>query len=203
MCAWESELWRGALHLTTVRAMISVAPAFFIPVVTSASDLVHDSRFDRTAVYDALYSKGYQVQSLNYSQSHLLLPVVHTLMNESKGDWELKTALDVGCSHGYAVTKLWELGLQASGIDLSNVAIDIARQTRPDEMELRCVAPFPGRNRSCFQQGSVADLPWANRSFDLTMSSDVLEHVPPALTDFAVAEMSRVTRKVSTAGDYD
>ncbi|EOD33314.1 hypothetical protein EMIHUDRAFT_229866 [Emiliania huxleyi CCMP1516] len=141
--------------------------------------LAHDTRYDRTQVYDALYSRGYQVQSLNYSQSRLLLPAVGQLvLNQSGSSEPLRTALDVGCSHGFAVSKLWEMGLHASGVDLSGVAVSIARKARQDALE-RCVPPLPGRPASCFLQGSVADLPWPSRAFDVTMSSDVLEHVPP------------------------
>ena len=143
--------------------------------------LAHDTRYDRTQVYDALYSRGYQVQSLNYSQSRLLLLAVGQLvLNQSGSSEPLRTALDVGCSHGFAVSKLWEMGLHASGVDLSGVAVSIARKARQDALE-RCVPPLPGRPASCFLQGSVADLPWPSRAFDVTMSSDVLEHVPPEL----------------------
>ena len=123
-----------------------------------AAALAHDTRYDRTQVYDALYSRGYQVQSLNYSQSRLLLPAVGQLVLNQSGSEPLRTALDVGCSHGLAVSKLWEMGLHASGVDLSGVAVSIARKARQDALE-RCVPPLPGRPASCFLQGSVADLP--------------------------------------------
>ena len=146
-------------------------------------------QYDRSAVYDALYSRGYQVHSLNFSLSGPLIDFISTQPS-------VASVLDVGCSHGFAVSRLWSLGLKASGIDMSNVAVALAREIRGNGSEARCILPREGHPRSCFQQGSAASLPWPDRSFDITMSSDVLEHVPPMLVDVAVAEMSRVTRKL-------
>ena len=225
-----------------------------LPEVTASAD---DPKYDRTDVYDALYSKGYQTsQGMNYTQSRQLLLAIHELQLNTA----LSTALDVGSSHGFGVARLWEMGLRASGADLSGVAVDIARKARGDELALRCVAPNEGHLQSCFQKASVVSLPWPNRSFDVSkfllfsnksyctalldrllclgsyytttcmttelgrillhyydyclrlfqaavprsqptsvllavMSSDVLEHVPLPLVDFAVAELSRVARK--------
>eukprot|EP00966_Prymnesium_polylepis_P226923 5250400-Prymnesium_polylepis.2 len=163
--------------------------AVAVPVAATANSVVHDARYDRTQFYDALYARGYH-RILNYSQTQILFPTIRELLSEG---WALQSALDVGCSHGLAVTRLWELGLRASGVDLSHAAIETARRVRPDEQR-RCVVPNAGHNLSCFQQGSAAELPWPNRSFDLTVSSDVLEHVPLELADLAIAELSRVTR---------
>lgn len=158
---------------------------------SSASDDL--AAYDRTAVYDALYSRGYQLtHNSSYSQSGWLIP---TLRELQRNDSRLRTALDLGCSHGLATTQLWDLGLRASGVDISNVAIAAARRIRGGDVDKQCVPPIPDSPLSCFQQGSVINLPWPDDAFDVTMSSDVLEHLPPQIVGRAVAELSRVTRR--------
>jgi hypothetical protein len=60
----------------------------------------------------------------------------------------------------------------------------------------------------CFRQASAASLPFANRSFDAVMSTDVLEHVEAAYVKMAVAEMARVAKtriyvKISNRGEFN
>ena len=47
---------------------------------------------------------------------------------------------------------------------------------------------------------SAADLPFADRSFDAIVASDVLEHVPPELRDRVIAEALRVGRRLVIFG---
>ena len=102
--------------------------AFAAADTTIGNALAHDARYDRTAVYDALYSHGYQLQSLNYSQSHQLLQRIREMSKAV----ELRTALDIGSSNGFGVQELWAAGLHASGIDLSGQAVAFARKHRAD-----------------------------------------------------------------------
>jgi hypothetical protein len=52
--------------------------------------------------------------------------------------------------------------------------------------------PAAGRgNGGDFVHGSILDLPFADRSFDVAVSVDVLEHLPANLRDRAVAELVR------------
>jgi SAM-dependent methyltransferase len=44
--------------------------------------------------------------------------------------------------------------------------------------------------------GSVLDLPFADHTFDVVVSSDMLEHLPPTARAGAVAEMKRVGRRL-------
>lgn len=48
--------------------------------------------------------------------------------------------------------------------------------------------------------GSAAALPFPDQSFDASIASDVMEHIPPALRDQVTAEIFRVTRKIAIVG---
>jgi SAM-dependent methyltransferase len=52
----------------------------------------------------------------------------------------------------------------------------------------------------CPVLASAANLPFADRTFDGVIASDVLEHIPPALRKPAIAEILRVTRKLAIFG---
>lgn len=93
--------------------------------------------------------------------------------------------IEVGCGPGelagrlFALDRGWAAGpVQYIGIDVSAEQVSIARQRWP---HLR------------FEVASAYGLPFADRSADLVMACEVLEHLDdPAL---AVAELARVSRK--------
>ncbi len=87
--------------------------------------------------------------------------------------------LDVGCGTGGFLRWAVESGRFASiaGADLGSDAIDFARRRVP-EADLR-VAP-------------MRELPFADASFDLVVSHDVLQHVPEPEVDESLRELRRV-----------
>jgi len=86
------------------------------------------------------------------------------------------SVLEVGCSAGRQLDALAESGFtELEGIDLS-----------PDAV-LHC--KWPAR------VGDARDLPFADDSFDLVMTSGALMHVPPAEKGKALSEMKRVARR--------
>ena len=147
------------------------------------------------ALYDALYATGYHSLS-NVSRAYEVIAYfANTSHTELRG---VNSVLDVGCSHGFAVAKLWEIGYTASGVDISTIAIDKARKLR-GQPKGQCILP-------CFAQGPATAIPHANASFDAIMSTDVLEHVQPADVRSTIHELSRVARKllilkIATRGD--
>lgn len=158
------------------------------PPPPRARELVNAS-----TLYDALYTGGYH-SDVNASRAVDLLPFVVNIAKR----YHASSVLDVGCSHGWAVHKLWHDGFHASGVDVSGVAVALAKRTRGEPAN-SCVGP-------CFVQASATTLPWANRSFDIVMSTDVLEHLGPTDVLLAVRELNRVaTRalvlKISRAHD--
>ena len=106
--------------------------------------------------------------------------ITRSLLNQVCPKGTVMTALDAGCGTGGMLS--WLSHYTGSdgvvGIDLSQTALEFCR-TR-DERELT--------------QGSVAQLPFADSSFDLVTSFDVLQHVLDKGDVRAIAEIYRVLR---------
>jgi len=83
--------------------------------------------------------------------------------------------LDAGCGSGRTLDDLAEYGA-VSGIDLSEFAADAARSRGHEDIHV----------------GKVEELPWADASFDLVTSLDVIEHTPDDRV--TLAELRRVTK---------
>ena len=160
--------------------MLRSSLAFALVVATPAAA---GAAMTGAKLYDALYATGYHA-NLNTTRATQILPAIVNLSRT----FGVRSVLDVGCSHGYAVSWLWRRGFLASGVDVSHIAVEKARRAR-GEPAGRCVPP-------CFAQGSAAQLPWANRSFDAVMSTDVLEHLEVGEVDAALGELTRVASKL-------
>ncbi len=88
--------------------------------------------------------------------------------------------LDVGCGEGFTLKKLEEkkLGKKNEGIDYSDDAIKIGKKIYPE------LALF---------KGDVYGLSYKDNTFDLSLCTEVLEHLDDPAK--AVAEIRRVTSK--------
>jgi glycosyltransferase involved in cell wall biosynthesis len=87
---------------------------------------------------------------------------------------DVSTVLDAGCGDGI-ITNALPNRLSVVGLDISPTALKhLRRQGRV---------------------GSITELPYADSAFDLVMTTDVVEHLSPALVRKAVAELTRVARK--------
>ena len=148
-------------------------------------------------LYDALYASGYH-RERNTTRAGELLQYLQNRTRVESLFGPLRSVLDIGCSHGYAVERLWSFGYMASGVDVSTIAVAAARAARGE--------PSGNCLRTCFIQSSATALPWPTHAFDAIMSSDVLEHLEPKDVDDAVNEISRVAAKlivlkISHSGD--
>lgn len=181
-------------------ALVTSASAFLaqaLPTVPTTM-LAHDRSTNGTLpgpsqtlagaeLYDALYAAGYH-KSPNTTRAMELLLYLQNRTRMEALFGPVHSVLDIGCSHGYAVERLWSYGYRASGVDVSTIAVAAARRVRGEPSD-HCV-------HNCFVQSSVTTLPWPMHAFDAIMSSDVLEHVEPAEVDDAVKEISRVAAKL-------
>jgi SAM-dependent methyltransferase len=85
----------------------------------------------------------------------------------------VRTVVDVGCGDG-ALTDRLAADWDVTGVDMSSVALEHVKTTAV--------------------QASATDLPFPDGSFDLVLSSEMLEHLSPDEYRAAISEMSRVTR---------
>ena len=88
--------------------------------------------------------------------------------------------LDVGCGEGFTLKKLEEkkLGKKNVGIDYSDDAIKIGKKIYPE---------------LALHKGDVYDIQYKDNSFDLSLCTEVLEHLEDPVK--AVMEIKRVTAK--------
>jgi SAM-dependent methyltransferase len=91
---------------------------------------------------------------------------------------QFDSILDAGCGNGCAVQLLADAGKQAKGFDISPTAAELARSY----------------GRDCIM-GSILNIPFPEQSFDVVMSTDVMEHLKPEDVQKAIAECFRVGRK--------
>lgn len=92
-----------------------------------------------------------------------------------------QSMLDFGCAAGYAVRCAMDMGIRATGLDVSPAALGHCDPV---------AAPFLA-NRANRDTGDFAD-----REFDLVFAKDVLEHVPPNDLTNVVSELLRVGRQL-------
>jgi ubiquinone/menaquinone biosynthesis C-methylase UbiE len=95
-----------------------------------------------------------------------------------------QTFLDAGCGEGFVARQLIDAvpGIELTGCDVSDVALEIATDANPE-----------GR----FVVGSLTDLPFPDRSFDVVGCFEVLEHLPGDLPRRALSELARVARRAA------
>jgi SAM-dependent methyltransferase len=92
--------------------------------------------------------------------------------------------LDLGCGIGRHVVFAHQMGMLASGIKLSKVAVELARswarEAGGDALAERIV------------QGDVRRLPWPDGAFDAVISHGVLDSMPSEVAAAALPEVARV-----------
>ena len=101
-------------------------------------------------------------------------------------DFRDQRVLEIGLGQGAESEQLIRRGARWSGLDLTPESVDRVRA----RLELREL-PY-----DTLRQGSVLEIPWPDRSFDIVFSHGVLHHVPDI--DTAQAEIRRVLRPGGT-----
>jgi 2-polyprenyl-3-methyl-5-hydroxy-6-metoxy-1,4-benzoquinol methylase len=97
------------------------------------------------------------------------------------------SVLDAGCAMGFLVEALRERGVEAWGIDVSEYAISQVHESAKEFCEV----------------GSLAEP--LSRRYDLIVSIEVLEHIPPTETTAAIANLCAATDQLllsTTPDDY-
>ncbi len=93
---------------------------------------------------------------------------------------KVDTILDAGCGEGFTLVKIQraKIGKRAQGIDNSATAIKLAKKHYPNLL---------------IEKGSIYELPYKDSSFDLVVSTEVLEHLEDP--EKALSEIKRVASK--------
>jgi 2-polyprenyl-3-methyl-5-hydroxy-6-metoxy-1,4-benzoquinol methylase len=121
-----------------------------------------------------LYNKGYFRKANKFiSNPKRLERLADKIMS-----YNPKTVLDIGCGVGQLVEKLRERGVDARGTDFAD-ALKLYWKDKP-----------------YFQVADAKRQPFADKEFDLVISTDVLEHIYEEDLPEVVAEMKRVGRVV-------
>jgi SAM-dependent methyltransferase len=145
--------------------------------------------FNKAVNPPGMEQPGYSRQSSNYRKHTTANPLQRALIDrfhrrivqqvQALGP---KSFLDAGCGEGFVAARLLQAipELDLTGCDLSVDALRVAAVTNP---------------QAEFVPGSVVDLPFPDRSFDVVGCFEVLEHLPGDLPRRALSELARVSRK--------
>ncbi len=129
---------------------------------------------EEKARYVEVYKEGYP--STGYSQD-LAQFIARTAHCYDK-------LLDIGCGHGRVVADLRTAGYRCQGVDITLAGVPESH-IQPSERHV---------SLNAFHEAPLWRMPFADNEFDYTFSTDVLEHLPPAMVDAAIDEIYRVTR---------
>lgn len=114
---------------------------------------------------------------INNSETNKRLKVVFEELL-SKKDLQNKKFLEVGCGLGYFSNKASKLGAKVTGIDIGPKLVAMNKKLTPSGQ---------------FLVSSASKLPFKDNTFDIVLSTEVIEHVDKQKE--ALKEMTRVLKK--------
>ncbi len=91
--------------------------------------------------------------------------------------------LDAGCGRGEMLHACAERGVRVAGVDYSEAAVELTRETLADVEGAEVRA------------GDVTALPWPDATFDRVLLGDVVEHLDPGQVEPALVDARRVLRQ--------
>jgi len=100
------------------------------------------------------------------------------------------TFLDVGCGNGLTLNQLRKKGYNVVGMDITLAGLDLPHGINTfDQM----IEEYQN-NRALFTECSIWDTPFKDKEFDITYSTDVLEHIPEEKLEDTIKELFRITK---------
>jgi len=115
--------------------------------------------------------------------TRLRLAAIEDLVEPRPGD----RALDLGCTAGAVTHFLSKFGCDAVGVDAEPRAVERARDLFPE---------------LSFEVADVAELPFADSTFDKAVAADLVEHLDDAALEGMLSESYRVLRPGGTLSIY-
>ena len=93
-----------------------------------------------------------------------------------------KKVLDAACGSGYGTHIIAQNALSATGIDISEEAVEFCKENYK-------------RENLCYKRMSVADMQFADNEFDVVISFETIEHLPFELQKSFLKEITRVLKE--------
>lgn len=149
----------------------------------SNQDIIFDQLMLRTArKFDREYFDGDRLYGYGgyYYNPRFWTPTVKRLRDHYKLAKDARV-LDVGCAKGFLMHDFKKLmpDVRVEGLDISQYAYENAMED---------MRPF-------IKVGNAKELPYADRSFDLVVSINTVDHLPLEECKQAVRELQRVAKK--------
>lgn len=146
-------------------------------------------------LYDAdYYRDGCAVDGYSdYGRSEKWVRFFGNAAKKIKRRYRPKSVADVGCAFGLLTEALVDLGVDAYGFDVSPYAISNARDDMKDRLRVHSIfEPIPLRPHG--------------EKYDMTICIEVLEHLPPEMTDQAIDNLCATSDRIlfsSSPDDFD
>lgn len=125
--------------------------------------------------YDSIADNWDQIITYKVETSKRIRIIFDDLLSEI--DLKDKKFLDAGCGLGFFSKRAFSKKAKVTGIDIGGRLI------------ARCKKTIPGVN---FMNGSVTRMPFDDKSFDIVLSTEVIEHVEDPVD--AIQELFRVVK---------
>jgi 2-polyprenyl-3-methyl-5-hydroxy-6-metoxy-1,4-benzoquinol methylase len=125
-----------------------------------------------TELYDDLYTNGYH-KTFGFTHSKNLI-INGVLQYIKKGS----SVIDIGCSNGTAMKLLQDYGYVASGVDISEKAIELAQKNGLDDCKV----------------SKTHNIDYPDNKFNAILCTDVLEHVLEEDVDKTFIEFNRILK---------
>jgi len=133
----------------------------------------HKNSKDKSLFYDTFASEFDANMNMYDTQKRIKI-VFETLIRE---DLKEKYLLDAGCGTGWFSKKAVEKGAKVVSLDVGeNVLNEVAKKVDSERIV-----------------GSIMELPFSDETFDIVVSSEVIEHTPNPRKSFE--ELARVLKK--------
>jgi 2-polyprenyl-6-hydroxyphenyl methylase/3-demethylubiquinone-9 3-methyltransferase len=129
-------------------------------------------------IYSNFANEWWEAGSPRFRSLQQITPFRLSLIRELCGELAGKDVVDLGCGGGLLSVPLLDQGAKVVGVDLSAPSVAAAQSA--------------AKGRGTFLTGDVTAVPLPDRSADIVLLADVLDHVPDYQR--ALAEARRIVR---------